>query len=153
MEMGAAILLTLIAVPGWVAVVGLARCLKLVPYIRRWPLKYRLFASHTGVIAALMAYSPVYIRSIWGSPYGDVYGPFLLVPGFPVYYPSGRLSDLAFVHLLRYLESFPASVITVIVLPGLLSILLGGAVWLTVGIAWDRFGPMSAERVVAPDRP
>jgi hypothetical protein len=143
--MGAAILLTLIAVPGWLAVIGLARCLTIIPGARRWALKYRLLASHTGIVTALMAYSPISIRANWGSPYGDVYGPFLLVPGFPVYYPAARLSDPAFAPLLRHMESFPASVITVIVLPGLLSILLGGVIWFTAGIIWGRAGPKSAE--------
>lgn len=42
--------------------------------------------------------------------------------------------------LLGYMEPFPASVLTIIVGPGLVGLLAGGAQWYAVGAVWDWLG-------------
>jgi hypothetical protein len=101
-----------------------------------------------------MGVAPMYIQGIWGSPYGDVYPPYLLVPGIHITYPVDQVfGGPVFRWLLGHMEAFPASVLCVIVGPGLVGVAAGGLQWWAIGLAWDRLvGRDPAEEVTAPNR-
>jgi hypothetical protein len=68
-----------------------------------------------------------------------VYVPYLLVPGIHIYQPANALFGRAvFPWLLGRMESFPASVISVVVGPGLVGLFVGGVQWYLLGAAWER---------------
>lgn len=98
----------------------------------------RFALAHTLIIIIALAISPLVIMAQWGSPYGDIYWPFLFVPGVHIDYPIHRwLSGPLFHWLLGHAEPFLASVLTVIVVPGLIGLLVGGAQWWLIGSIWD----------------
>jgi hypothetical protein len=83
--------------------------------------------------------APLYSAANDGSPYGDVYVPYLLVPGIHIYYPAHLLfGQVVFGWLLGSMRPFPASVLCVIIGPGLVGLLTGGLQWFVVGACWDR---------------
>jgi hypothetical protein len=136
-----------VAVFGAGSIVLLGAALRQLPRIGHWRTAPRLAAAHTVAVLGLMALAPVYIRLTWGSPYGDVYVPYLLAPGIHISYPADRLFDgPVFQWLLGYMESFPASVLCVIVGPGLVGVVAGGLQWFVLGAVWDRLVAKSAAK-------
>lgn len=128
-----------IAAIGACGVVLVGELLGQLPRVRRWQTSYRLAAANALVVLGFMAVAPLYIQANWGSPYGDVYGPYLLVPGIHITWPANMVFGGSVFHwLLRYMESFPASVICVIVGPGLVGVAAGAVQWWVLGTAWDR---------------
>jgi hypothetical protein len=120
-------------------VVLVARVLRLAPGVRSWRTGAVLAAAHTAVLLALMLAAPLYIAAFDDSPYGDVYGPYLLAPGIHIYYPARLLfGPPVFGWLLGFMQPFPASVLCVIIGPGLVGLLAGGLQWFVVGACWDR---------------
>jgi hypothetical protein len=148
--MGALICLLGIAAVGASGVVLLGQLLRQSPWVRRWPTGSRLAAAHALVVLGLMALAPLYIRAVWGYPYGDVFVPYLLAPGIHITYPVDRvLGGPVFRWLLGHMDSFPASVLCVIVGPGLVGVAAGGLQWWAVGAVWDRLvrrGPAEPKR-------
>jgi hypothetical protein len=140
--MGALIFLMAVAAVGACGVVLLGELLRLSSRARRWKTGFRLAAANGLVVLAFMAISPLYIHAAWDSPYGDAYVPYLLVPGIHVTYPADQLfAGPVFRGLLGYMESFPASVLCVIIGPGIVGVALGGVRWWMVGTVWDGVGP------------
>jgi hypothetical protein len=129
-------LLIMIAGVGATLVVGFSQLLRLFPRLAVLPTGLLLAASHTLVICMWLALSPLYIAAVWGSPYGDVFVPYLLVPGVHVYWQW--FAPKVFPWLLGRMESFHASGICVILLPGMVGLLVGGLQWYLLGAAWDR---------------
>jgi hypothetical protein len=144
-----------VAAVGACGVVLLGELLRQLSWVCHWRTGYTLAAAHALAILGLMVVAPLYIRLTWGSPYGDVYVPYLLVPGIHVTYPADQLfGGLVFRGLLGQMESFPASVLCVIVGPGLVGITVGGLQWWVVGAVWDRLvGLCRTASGVAADRP
>ena len=133
-------LLCSLAIIGVPAVVLTGALLTLSPRVRRWQTGYRLAAAHTLVVLGLMMLAPLEIRANWGSPYGDLYFPYFFVPGIHIDHFARQLfKGPVFLWLLQYMESFPASVLCIIVGPGLVGMLVGGLQWYIIGAVWDRF--------------
>jgi len=84
--MGALIGLLAIAAVGVCGVVLVGELLRQLPRVRRWQTSYRLAVAHALVVLGFMAAAPLYIQATWDSPYGDVYAPYLLVPGIHITY-------------------------------------------------------------------
>jgi hypothetical protein len=98
-----------------------------------------LAAAHTIVMVVELAVAPLVIAGMRDSPYGDLYPPYLLVPGLHIYHPSSSFfGDVVFPQLLGIMDSFPASVLCVVVGPGLVGMLVGGLQWYVLGVVWDR---------------
>jgi hypothetical protein len=136
---GAWLGLLTVAGTGAAGVIVLTAVLRMSPWIHCWPTGWSLAAAHSLVVLGFLALAPLYIQATWGSPYGDVYAPYLLVPGIHILYPADRVFGGPVFHwLLGHMESFPASVLCVIVGPGLVGLAVGGAQWWLVGAAWDR---------------
>jgi hypothetical protein len=134
--------LCLLTVAGFGAagVVLLALGLHLIPRYRNRSSGALLAASHTLIVLLFLLLAPLCIAAEWGSPYGDIYGPYLLVPGIHIYHPAGLLfGEVVFPWLLGYMKSFPASVICVVVGPGLIALFVGGLQWYILGAIWDRW--------------
>ena len=132
-------LLVAIALFGACGIVLLSTLFDLCSRTARWGTGLRLAAAHSLVIFGFLVVAPIYIYLTWDSPYGDVYGPYLLVPGIHIYYPVNLLFGGPVFHwLLGHTESFPASVLCVIVGPGLGALVIGGVQWWLVGTLWDR---------------
>lgn len=124
------------------AVLSAVWVLELAPRTARWGHGTRLAVTHTGLMLVAMGVAPLWIRAVWDSPYGDVYLPYLGVPGLHIYHPANVFfGDTVFPWLLGFMEPFPASVLTVVVGPGLVGLLVGGGQWYLVGVAWDRLFP------------
>jgi hypothetical protein len=141
------------AAVGAFGVILLGALLRYLPRARRWQTSYRLAAAHALVVLVFMGMAPLYIQAIWGSPYGDVYPPYLLVPGIHITYPADLVfSGPVFHWLLGHMEAFPASILCVIVGPGLVGMAAGGLQWWGVGKVWDRLvGCEPAESDTAPN--
>jgi hypothetical protein len=91
-----------------------------------------------------MALAPLYIRAIWESAYGDFYLPYLLAPGIHITYPVERFFGGRVFHwLLGHMDSFPASVLCIIIVPGLVGVATGGMQWWVLGVIWDRLAGRS----------
>lgn len=78
---------------GAACVVGLAQLLRNLPRLGRLRAGTLLASSHTLIVCVFLAVSPWYItaeRAV-DSPYGDVYLPYLLVPGVHIYQPASML--------------------------------------------------------------
>jgi len=133
--------LLVIAFFGAFLVVGLAQLIRQSPRFARLPTGLLLALSHTLIMCGWLALSPLYIaaeRAI-DSPYGDVFVPYLLVPGFHIYNPASVwFGRVAFPWLLGHMESFPASVICVVIGPGVVGAVAGGLQWYIVGVGWER---------------
>jgi hypothetical protein len=131
----------LVAGLGAAGVVGLSLLLRQLSRVGRLRTGAVLAGSHTLVVCGFLCLAPLYIAAEQEavSPYGDVYVPYLLVPGVHIYHPVSVLFGKAvFPWLLVYMESFPASVICVVVGPGLVGLLVGGVQWYLLGAIWDR---------------
>ena len=141
--MGAAVDLLMVACVGPAGVVVLAQFLRLSPRLARLPTGPLLAISHTLVVCGWLALCPLYIAAerAADSPYGDVFVPYLLVPGAHISHAaSAWFGRVPFPWLLGHMESFPASVICVVVGPGLVGLLSGGVQWYLLGAAWDWLG-------------
>src|SRR5688572_22528552 len=104
--------LVALAGAGACGVVVTGAVLTLSPRVQRWRTGYRLAAAHTLVVLCFMAVAPLIIRAMWGSPYGDLYPPYFLVPGEHIYGPVSQLfKGSVFLWLLGYMKSFSASVL------------------------------------------
>jgi hypothetical protein len=126
-----------VACVGGLGVVLLAGLLRASPRVRCWPVGCQLAAAHSLVVLGILIFAPLYVVATWDSPYGDVYVPYLLAPGFHIIYPVDRVfGEPVFHWLLKYLESFPASILSVIVVPGLVGLVVGGAQWWLLGTMW-----------------
>jgi hypothetical protein len=139
--MEAAMGLLLIAGVGVVMIVGLARLLRETRRLSRRSTGILLAVSHTLIVCGWLAVAPLYIAAerAENSPYGDVFVPYLLVPGAHIYHPASVwFGRVAFPWLLGRMDSFPASVICVVVGPGLVGLLAGGVQWYLLGAGWDR---------------
>jgi hypothetical protein len=148
-----AVILLLIAAVGVAQVVGLARLLRLSPRLARQPTGLLLAVSHSLIMCGWLALSPFYIAAEWASesPYGDVFVPYLLVPGTHIYHPASVwFEQVAFPWLLGHMESFPASVICVIIGPGLVGLVAGGLQWYALGAGWDRLAGRRSGGVESP---
>ncbi len=132
------IALLLLSMPGWISVVIGATVAARIPFLRSYALPARLAASHTAIVVFLTACSPVYIAADPASDYGDIYPPFLYVPGFPVLWCSAVLGNFAAPLLLRVFAFYTASVIAIVVLPAVISIVIGGCIWFCIGLLWAR---------------
>ncbi|HSQ57036.1 MAG TPA: hypothetical protein VLM40_14960 [Gemmata sp.] len=120
-------------------VILIGALLLLVARVRRWGTGCRLAVAHTLVVLGFMTIAPLEIRANWGSPYGDLYFPYFFVPGVHIYFFVNQLfNGQVFIWLLGYMESFPASVLCIIVGPGLLGMLVGDLQWYLIGAIWDR---------------
>jgi hypothetical protein len=82
--------LLVIAVFGAVLVVCLAQLIRQSPRFARLPIGLLLALIHTLIMCGWLALSPLYIAAgrATDSPYGDVFVPYLLVPGFHIYNPA-----------------------------------------------------------------
>lgn len=117
-------------------VVGL---LVVLPRVTRRGTGFVLATAHTIVMVVELAAAPLVIAGTRDSPYGDVYPLYLLVPGLHIYHPSGIFfGNVVFPQLLGVMDSFPASVLCVVVGPGVVGMLVGGLQWYVLGVAWDR---------------
>lgn len=98
-----------------------------------------LVCSHSLIILLFLLLAPIFIVWIWGSPYGDIYLPYFLVPGGHIYHVTGLVFNQPFfLWLLGFMEPFPASVVCVIVGPGFLGLIIGNLQWYLIGFVWDR---------------
>lgn len=81
--MEAAAALLPITFTGAAVVVGLAQLARHFPFGGRLHTGGRLAASHTLIMSAWLTLSPLYVAAerAMESPYGDVFVPYLLVPG------------------------------------------------------------------------
>jgi hypothetical protein len=139
--MGAAVDLLMVACVGPAGVVVLAQFLRLSPRLARLPTGPLLAISHTLIVCGWLVLCPLYIAAerAADSPYGDVFVPYLLVPGAHIYRPASEwFGRVAFPWLVGRMESFPASVICVVVGPWLVGLLVGGVQWYLLGAVWDR---------------
>jgi len=108
----------------------------------RMPTPRLVVAAHTALIMAAMAF--FWVGKLYPQPpFDDVYVPFYLVPG-PVYLFTGRLAR--WVDPLLFWDRFSpraSAVLAIVVEPGLVGIVLGGALWFLIARtrtfqAWTR---------------
>jgi hypothetical protein len=111
--------------------------------LRRWvlhrvSLAAALAISHAVIVATFMALYRV--PFFWPGPDGDVYIPFMLVPGIHIYFPAcwlGRHVDLAFRSgLLERMSFHSASVLVLLIIPGIVCFLVGTLQWYLLGRLW-----------------
>ena len=122
-------------------VANAALVMQAFPRLTRRGTGLHLAATHTLLLLAAMAVAPLLIFVMWDSPYGDVYLPYFVVPGLHINIPANRFfGGVAFPWLLGFMGSFPASILCLIVGPGLVGLLVGGVQWYLIGAAWDRVG-------------
>jgi hypothetical protein len=69
--------------------------------------------------------------------YGDVYFPYMIMPGTHIYFPAAWVGRLVFPQLLSMFSQFTASVISVVILPGMVSLLVGSLQWYLIGRVLD----------------
>jgi hypothetical protein len=125
---------------GAVMVLGVAQLLRLVPRLAGWRTGSLLAVGHGLIIFAWWAIFPLIAWLDEGSPYGEFYAPYLLVPGVHIDWPAKLLfGQPVFNGLLEYMESFPASILCIVVGPGLVGMVAGGLQWYLLGAVWDRF--------------
>jgi hypothetical protein len=86
--------LLVITVVGAGGVIWVALMLRAVHCFSRLSIGGALALSHSLIIVLFLAAAPLEIARQWGSPYGDVYCPYLLVPGIHMYFPGPWLSGI-----------------------------------------------------------
>lgn len=112
-----------------------------------WPYRRLLLCAHSMAMLVMMAIAPLYIIAIAnGGPYGDVYVPYLIVPGAHIYWIVAQVGEALFQSLLVACSPFLASVIAVITVPGLLGACLGGLQWYFIGSIVDFFERLRRSR-------
>lgn len=127
------------------AVLFAARALDVVPRAANWGSGKRLAVAHTGLLVAAMALAPLWILSDPEPMYADVYLPYFLVPGPHIWVPSARFFGATVAQWLgEFLAPRAVGVLCIVVGPGLVGLLVGGAQWYLIGAAWDRVGRRSS---------
>lgn len=128
---------------GAIPVIGLGLALRRW-ILRRASLPVALAVSHALIVIVSIALYRVDI--FWaGPPVDDVYVPFAFVPGFPVHllgYMLGGWVDHAFRSDLLTMMSFNTfSILTLVIIPGVVCLLLGTLQWYLLGRLWLRLRP------------
>jgi hypothetical protein len=123
------------------SVVVVAQVLREIPRFGKLPNSLLLAASHTLIVLLFLLAAPAYISWVRDNPPGgDLYGLYLIVPGFPIDLIATHLfGEAVFEWLLNFMEPFSASVICLILGPGLFGLVVGGLQWYVVGVCWDRW--------------
>jgi hypothetical protein len=108
------------------------------PRVTRRGTGFHLAAAHTVLMLGPMALAPLWVLADPDPMYGDLYPPFFVVPGLHIHFAACRLFDPVFPWLLGFMEPFPASILCIVVGPGLVGMIAGGLQWFLIGAAWDR---------------
>jgi hypothetical protein len=114
--------------------------LSALPRFTRRGTGFLLAVAHTGLMLAAMAAAPLWILSDPEPMYANVYAPYFLVPGPHIWVPSAQFFGATVAPWLdEFLAPRAVGVLCIVVGPGLVGLLVGGAQWYLIGAAWDRF--------------
>lgn len=78
--------------------------------------------------------------AVYGDPFGDVYPPYLIVPGIHILWATAEMGRWCGLHLNGLFEPYTVSVISVVIVPGVAGIILGAVQWYVIGSVADYFG-------------
>jgi hypothetical protein len=71
--------------------------------------------------------------------YDDVCWPYLFVPGFHLYWIGGQIAQTFSPSLFKMFSSHEASMIGIVIIPGLTGLILGGLQWYILGYLFQKF--------------
>ena len=115
-------------VAGAIMIAGIGICAK-------WPraqLSWTLAGLHATVVG-LVFLPAVFGKGFPDIPFDDLYMPFMIYPGWPVWALCGILSHSLLNWLFSNFSPHTASVIGLIWIPATFALLLGGSLWFFVG--------------------
>src|SRR5262249_43723874 len=123
----------------FVFILIVAFALRLCFRLGQWPFRYLFLFAYT--ISQLLAAGVGLPNIIFGGDgtYGDVYVPYCFVPGIHIYWFAAQLAKYGFHPLLTNCTPFWASIIVVVIIPGLFGGTAGGIQWYLIGSAVDRW--------------
>jgi hypothetical protein len=132
--------LLIISLPivGAFLVIGGATIFNNLQWITIRSLAWRLVLSHTLLLLIFVLLAPYFLVADWGSPFGDLYLPYLIVPGFHVYSLAAFVPEYFFSTLMEMTASYPASVICIIFIPAYTGLLTGGLQWFLIGYFYEK---------------
>ena len=107
---------------------------KLIFFFRRLTLPVKLVVIHTLIILVAMALYPMNIF-IPEPPFDDIYTIYIFVPGIHIYMIGLQLSHQLFPWLLTETSYRVASILCIVLIPGIVGILVGGLQWYFIGKA------------------
>ena len=73
-------------------------------------------------------------------PFDDVYISYLIVPGLHIYWLATLALPLVDPYLMTTFSFHTASLISIVFIPGLVCLFLGGIQWYFIGAFWQRRG-------------
>jgi len=97
------------------------------------PFEQLLFLSFQLVQLVTVLVSALWALTCRPSPYGDVCVPYLIVPGIHIYMLFDGLSSRLFNLLNGTLDAKAAALVSLVIMPGVGAVLLGGAQWWVIG--------------------
>jgi len=97
-----------------------------------------LVLSQAAIILSAMALAPtdIFIPNI---PFDDLYVAYFYVPGPHIYVLAHWVSGFASSGLLHILPYHLASIVAIVVLPGIVGLTIGTLQWFLLGLAWQRW--------------
>jgi hypothetical protein len=101
---------------------------------------------HVLILGGFMCCWPVYARGLDLAMFGDVYLPYLIVPGIHIYGPADYIAKGLYPLCKSLFGNYYASVLVVVVIPGIAGLLLGSCQWLLIGAVVDRLRRVGHDR-------
>ena len=130
------IIIAFIIIPAILLFVG-ARTLSATRWGNAIPLRWSPVLLHTAIMLVLIGLYPTG-WFIPGIPFDDVYMAYYCIPGLHIYFPSALAAHHFFPWLLLHLGDEAASIITIVILPGVAGIILGGLQWFIIGLIMEK---------------
>ena len=98
--------------------------------------------SHSLIILTFMALAPTGI--FYGpEPVDDIYGLYLLAPGIHLFWLGEQISWVCSPGLFKMFSNHEASMIGIVIIPGLTGLILGGIQWFLLGCLFQKLSKHS----------
>jgi hypothetical protein len=120
---------------GALLVVGVALTFRVIPVFRNTKISKLFLLSHSLIVVAFILLSEPITAVSKETTYGDLYWPYLIVPGFHIYWPLKCLIDVWLPPILRMhgVAERTVSFNTVVLMPGVGGAIVGGTLWYLIG--------------------
>ncbi len=130
-------MLVVLVLLGGLAVIGFAAFLR--RYLPRLSLPVSFSLSHSVLVLLCIGLYPtdIFFPSI---PFDDVYISYLIIPGLHIYWLATQVLPLVDPYLMTKFSFHTASLISIVFIPGLICLFLGGIQWYFIGGLWQRRG-------------
>lgn len=106
----------------------------------------KLLIIHSAVILVVIGMYPTGIFTP-DFPFDDIYLIYFFVPGIHIYWLGGQLVAMLKPFLLSIYSRHMASIVGVVLIPGVVGLILGGVQWYLIGIIITRLAHRYASRI------